>query len=133
MADLRAGLHEEIDRMATEDLAAPKGILSTYSDRLCAAMRGLPHDDEPVTEAEIEALDEAVEWLEQNGGRGIPHDDGGVSSASTDSTCITVTMARRRTWICISPRLLKIKLWWCGAIPFTELARTLWKHPILGL
>jgi len=33
-----------------------------------------PYDEEPATEAEIEAMDEALEWLEQNGGRGIPHD-----------------------------------------------------------
>lgn len=33
-----------------------------------------PYDDEPVTEADLEATDEAMEWLEQNGGRGIPHD-----------------------------------------------------------
>ena len=74
MADLRAELHEEIDRMATRDLAGLKEFLSTYPDQLCAAMRNLPYDEEPVTEAEMEAMDEALEWLEQNGGRGIPHD-----------------------------------------------------------
>ncbi len=74
MADLCAELHEEIDRMATRDLAGLKEFLSTYPDRLCAAMRNLPYDEEPVTEAEMEAMGEALEWLEQNGGRGIPHD-----------------------------------------------------------
>lgn len=74
MADLRAALHEQIDRMATRDLAGLKEFLSTYPDRLCAAMRNLPYDDEPVTEAAMKAMDKALEWLEQNGGRGVPHD-----------------------------------------------------------
>lgn len=75
MADLRAELHEEIDRMATEDLAGLKEFLATYPDKLGAVVRMAPWDDEPVTEAEIEAMDEALYWLEQNGGRGIPHDE----------------------------------------------------------
>ncbi len=74
MPDLRAELHEEIDRMATEDLAGLKEFLATYPDKIGAAVRMAPWDDEPVTEAEMEAMDEALEWLEQNGGRGIPHD-----------------------------------------------------------
>ena len=60
--------------MAMRDLAGLKNFLSTYPDQLCAAMRNLPYAEEPVTEAEMEAMDEALEWLEQNGGRGIPHD-----------------------------------------------------------
>ncbi|MDE0263902.1 MAG: hypothetical protein OXJ37_15980 [Bryobacterales bacterium] len=74
MADLRAELHEEIDRMASQDLAGLKDFLATYPNSVCAAIRKAPYDDEPVTEADIEAMDEAMEWLEQNGGRGIPHD-----------------------------------------------------------
>lgn len=75
MPDLRAELHEEIDRMATEALAGLKEFLATYPHRLGAALRMAPWDDVPVTEAEIEAMDEALEWLEQNGGKGIPHDE----------------------------------------------------------
>ena len=75
MSDLRAVLHEEIDRMATEDLAGLKEFLATYPHRLGAALRRGPYDEEPATAAEIEAMDEAMEWLEQNGGRGIPHDE----------------------------------------------------------
>ena len=77
MADLRAELHEEIDRMASADLAGLKEFLATYPNRVCAAVRKAPYDDEPVTEADIEAMDEALEWLEQNGGRGIPEDEVG--------------------------------------------------------
>ena len=77
MADLRAELHEEIDRMSAEDLAGLKEFLATYPHRLAAAIRMAPYDEEPATEAEIEAMDEALEWLEQNGGRGIPHDEVG--------------------------------------------------------
>lgn len=75
MADLRAELHEEIDRMAKADLAGLKEFLSTYPDLVGAAVRRAPYDDEPVTEEDIAAMDEALEWLEQNGGRGIPHDE----------------------------------------------------------
>ena len=75
MTDLRAELHEEIDRMATEDLAGLKEFLATYPNRVCAVIRMAPYDDEPVTESDIEAMDEAMDWLEQNGGRGIPHDE----------------------------------------------------------
>ena len=75
MSDLRAELHEEIDRMATEDLAGLKEFLATYPDELGAVVRMAPWDDEPVTEEDIAAMDEAFEWLEQNGGRGIPHDE----------------------------------------------------------
>ena len=60
--------------MAMRDLAGLKKFHSTYPYRLCAAMRNLPYDDEPVAEAEMEAIDEAVNWLGQNGGRGIPDD-----------------------------------------------------------
>ena len=60
--------------MATRDLAGLKEFPSTHPDQLCAAMRNLPYGEEPVTEAEMEAMDEALEWLEQSGGRGIPHD-----------------------------------------------------------
>ena len=75
MPDLRAELHEEIDRMATEDLAGLKEFLASYPDKIGAVVRMAPWDDEPVTEAEMEAMDEALEWLEQNGGKGIPHDE----------------------------------------------------------
>ena len=75
MSDLRAELHEEIDRMATEDLAGLKEFLATYPNNVCAAVRRAPYDDEPVTEEDIAAMNEAMEWLEQNGGRGIPHDE----------------------------------------------------------
>lgn len=75
MSDLRAELHEEIDRMASGDLAGLKEFLSTHPGQVCAAVRRAPYDDEPGTEEEIVAMDEAMEWLEQNGGRGIPHDE----------------------------------------------------------
>ncbi len=74
MSDLRQELHEEIDRMATEDLAGLKEFLATYPDSLGAKFRNAPYDDEPLTEEDRQAMEEAIEWLEQNGGRGIPHD-----------------------------------------------------------
>ena len=50
MSDLRAELHEEIDRMAKADLAGLKEFLSTYPDLVGAAIRRATYDDEPVTE-----------------------------------------------------------------------------------
>ena len=41
--------------------------------RPCAAVRNAPYDYEPVIEVEMEAMEEALERLEQNGG-GIPRD-----------------------------------------------------------
>ena len=61
--------------MATEALAGLKEFLATYRHRLGPAARIAPYDEEPATEAEIEAMDEALEWLVQNRGRGISHDD----------------------------------------------------------
>ena len=74
MPDLRKELHEEIDRMATRDLPGLKEFLATYPDSLCAKLRNVPYDDEPLTDEDRQAMEEAEEWLEQNGGKGIPHD-----------------------------------------------------------
>ena len=74
MADLRKKLHQEIDRMATRELPGLKEFLTTFPDSLCAKLRNTPYDDEPLTDEDRQAMKEAEEWLEQNGGEGMPHD-----------------------------------------------------------
>ena len=72
MADLRKELREEIDRMATRDLPGPKEFLATYPDKLCAELRKVPWDDEPVTDEDRRAIEEGEKWIRENGGKGIP-------------------------------------------------------------
>lgn len=48
-------------------------FLETIVDPLAAALRAAPLDDEPETEDEQAAVDEARTWLQNNGGQGIPH------------------------------------------------------------
>lgn len=74
MAEIRAALHEEIDRMTADELVGLKEFLATYRDRLGAVLRNAPWDDEPEPEEERLAVAEAEEWLKQNGGKGIPHE-----------------------------------------------------------
>ncbi|MDE0106802.1 MAG: hypothetical protein OXN96_03280 [Bryobacterales bacterium] len=74
MAEIRAALHEEIDRMTEGELVGLKEFLATYPDRLGAVLRNAPWDDEPETEEERLAVAEAEESLKQNGGKGIPHE-----------------------------------------------------------
>ena len=50
MSDSRRELHEEIDRMAEEELVGLKNFLATYPDRLGAVLRNAPIDDEPESE-----------------------------------------------------------------------------------
>jgi hypothetical protein len=48
------------------------GLLETIIDPVTAALRNAPLDDEPISEEEERAVEEAREWLRNNGGRGIP-------------------------------------------------------------
>ncbi len=75
MTDIRSEIHEEIDRMTVKELLGLKEFLSTYPNRVAAAFRNAPWDDEPVTEEDRIAIAESHEWFKQNGGRGIPHDE----------------------------------------------------------
>ena len=48
-------------------------FLETIVDPVAAALQNAPFDDEPETESEKLAVDEARDWLKNNGGKGIPH------------------------------------------------------------
>ena len=75
MTDIRAELHEEIDQLSDEEPVGLQEFLRTFPDVATAVCRRAPIDPEPVTEVELLAMEEAEEWLAQNGGKGIPHEE----------------------------------------------------------
>jgi hypothetical protein len=63
MSDKRQHVHELIDRLPPAQLTAVAGLLETMLDR------------ELIGEEEERAVDEAKQWLRENGGKGIPHEE----------------------------------------------------------
>lgn len=63
MSDTRQRVHELIDRLPPMQLTAVAGLLEAFLDR------------EEISEEEERAVDEAKEWLRENGGKGIPHEE----------------------------------------------------------
>jgi hypothetical protein len=68
MSDSRQHAHDLIDRLPETQLSALVGLLETIVDPVAAALHRAPIDDEPVTEAEERAVQEAREWLKHNPG-----------------------------------------------------------------
>jgi hypothetical protein len=64
--------HVMLDLLAPEKLSAVVGLLEVMLDPVARAIAHAPIDNEPVTEEEERALDEAREWLKHN--KGIPHE-----------------------------------------------------------
>jgi hypothetical protein len=64
----REHAHQLIDRLPETLLSALVGLLETIVDPVAAALRNAPVDDEPVTEEEERAINEAREWLKHNPG-----------------------------------------------------------------
>ena len=73
MNDTRQHAHQLIDRLPEMQLSGLVQFLETIVDPVAAALQNAPFDDEPETEAEKLAVDEARDWLKNNGGKGIPH------------------------------------------------------------
>ena len=71
----REQAHQLIDRLPDSQVSALVGLLEAIVDPVAAALRRAPLDDEPETEEDKHAADEAREWLSQRGGKGIPHDE----------------------------------------------------------
>jgi hypothetical protein len=71
--DTRQHAHQLIDRLPEMQLSGLVQFLETIVDPVAAALQNAPYDDEPETEAEKLAVDEARDWLNNNGGKGIPH------------------------------------------------------------
>ena len=66
MTDPRQQAHQLIDRLPETQLSALVGLLESIV---------VPLDDEPETELEKQAVAEARDWLNRNGGKGIPHEE----------------------------------------------------------
>ena len=64
--------HIMLDLLAPEKLSAVVGLLEVMLDPVARAIADAPIDDEPVTEEEANAIEEAREWLRHN--KGIPHE-----------------------------------------------------------
>ncbi len=73
MNDTRQHAHQLIDRLPEIHLSGLVQFLETIIDPVAAALQSAPFDDEPETESEKLAVDEAHDWLKNNGGKGIPH------------------------------------------------------------
>lgn len=65
-------VHQLVDFLAPEQLKAVRSLLETMVDPVARAVALAPVDDEPLTPAEIKALDEADEWSKHNDP--IPHE-----------------------------------------------------------
>lgn len=77
MGDPRQHVHELINRLPPVQLSALAGLLEAMveHDPVAEALRNAPLDDEPESEEEKQAVQEARDWLAQNGGKGIPHEE----------------------------------------------------------
>jgi hypothetical protein len=73
MTPTRELAHQLIDRLPDTQLCGLVQFLETIVDPATAALRNAPLDDEPDTEEEKLAVNEARDWLRNNGGKGIPH------------------------------------------------------------
>ena len=73
MSDTRLHARQLIDRMPETQLSLLVQFLETIVDPVAHALRQAPLDDEPETEEEKAAVNEAKNWLQRNDGKGIPH------------------------------------------------------------
>ena len=71
--EAREFAHQLIDRLPENQLTGLVQFLETIVDPVTAALRNAPLDDEPETEEDRIAANEARDWLKENGGRGSPH------------------------------------------------------------
>jgi predicted transcriptional regulator len=73
---LREDLHRLVDDLAEKDLVPAKRYLAylwNTRDPLRQCLMEAPYDDEPLSEEDIAALDEA--WEDVRAGRLVPHEE----------------------------------------------------------
>ena len=68
----RRQAHELIERLTPSQVSAVVGLLEALLDPVARAIATAPVDDEPLTEEDKKALEEARQWLQHN--QGIPHE-----------------------------------------------------------
>lgn len=66
----RRQAHAYLDHLPDAQVSAVRGLLEAMLDPVSRALANAPVDDEPVSEEEERAVEEAREWLRHN--RGIP-------------------------------------------------------------
>ena len=75
LANEKHHAHELVDRLDPSQLSALVGLLEVMLDPVSGKLANAPIDDEPETEQERHAVQEAKDWLHKRGGKGIPHDE----------------------------------------------------------
>ena len=73
MSDTRQHVHELVDQLDAGQLAAVGQLLEVMTDPVARSLANAPVDDEPISEEEAAALDEAHASIER--GEGIPHEE----------------------------------------------------------
>ena len=63
--------HELVDQLPPRQLKVVVQLLEEMLDPVARSIANAPVDDEPLTEDEVKALDEAQAWLRRH--QGIPH------------------------------------------------------------
>lgn len=71
-AEQKQHAHELVDRLDGGQLDAVVRLLEVMTDPVSRSLADIPIEDEPISEEEIKALDEAHEWLKHN--KPIPHE-----------------------------------------------------------
>ena len=73
MAPDKQRAHELVERLAPSQVQAVVGMLEAMLDPVARAIANAPVDDEPLSAAGENALNEAREWSKRN--KGIPHEE----------------------------------------------------------
>jgi hypothetical protein len=64
----RQQAHAYLDHLPAAQVSAVRGLLEAMLDPVSRALANAPIDDEPVTEEDERAVEEAREWLRHNPG-----------------------------------------------------------------
>jgi hypothetical protein len=72
LATYKQHAHHLLDQLDRGQLDAVVRLLEVMADPVARAIANAPIDDEPLTEEEEQALNEAREWLQHN--KPIPHE-----------------------------------------------------------
>jgi len=71
-AEQKQHAHELVERLDAGQLDAVVRLLEVMTDPVARAIANAPIEDEPISQEEIKALDEAREWLKHN--EPVPHE-----------------------------------------------------------
>jgi hypothetical protein len=75
LGDEKRHAHELIEQLPAHQLSAIVCLLEAMIDPVSRKLAAAPFDDEPESEEERRAVEQAKEWLRQRSGKGIPHEE----------------------------------------------------------